>query len=787
MRYHFKAYPMHESEFTALRDEAALGMLGFDRDGDLVTGIAEEAALLRLAAQGIVLQAGEADAEEPDAGGDAAPDTMAMRPVDRELAGATPEPEMPFWLADTLAPVTASLAARLAEAGARILERDPSGSLVLHAPDGAAALRRLPFLRHLRPYGPAKTLAPAAVLAEAAEIGGAGLRELHREPAAEPPEAGGGSGAGRFEAICHEAGSLAQVAAQIGDLGGSVTLQAGRILRFVMNRADIGLVAALPGVASLSEERMPRPRCDRARAIIGLDRAGIPLPALPYDGAGEMIGVADTGLDQSHPDFGDGRVTVVALGRPGDGSDPDGHGTHVAGTILGDGSASRPVGAAAGDPAPLRGVAPAARLYFQSVLDVNGELGGLPPSLTDLLQPAHDAGVRIHNNSWGAYVQSRYDGMALQIDEFVHAHPDFLPVIAAGNEGSCRPHLASAPGFVDYPSLGSPATAKNALTVGASRSDRDRGGNAAMTWNALWPRDFDADPIASQKVSGDAQALAAFSSRGPCDSFRIKPDLVAPGTDIAAPRAATAPLSHFWGAYPNNRHYAFMGGTSMATPVVAGCAALVRQYFRTTAGHAEPSAALIKAALINGTTRLQGDDATAPPQGQPNYHQGFGRLDMARTLPDAAAPAFELFFIDTWRRDQTLRITTGTERRRWEFNVRAPCELRIALVWTDVPARALENLFRMILDRRLDGRTVNWVANADAVQPLAFPAHDPRASLPAQPGLLLRDPHNNVQVIRADLQPGAHTLAIFAEALRPPQDFALVASFPPGCIGIQPR
>jgi iron(III) transport system substrate-binding protein len=74
-------------------------------------------------------------------------------------------------------------------------------------------------------------------------------------------------------------------------------------------------------------------------------------------------------------------------------------------------------------------------------------------------------------------------------------------------------------------------------------------------------------------VSGDPKAMAAFSSRGPCDDRRIKPDVVAPGTDIVSTRSATAPLSHFWGPHQNAK-YAYMGGTSMAAPLVAGFKAL---------------------------------------------------------------------------------------------------------------------------------------------------------------------------------------------------------------------
>jgi subtilisin family serine protease len=61
---------------------------------------------------------------------------------------------------------------------------------------------------------------------------------------------------------------------------------------------------------------------------------------VPLTGAGQIVGVADTGFDQAHPDFTGRVIEVVALGRPNNASDPHGHVTHVAGSILADGSAS---------------------------------------------------------------------------------------------------------------------------------------------------------------------------------------------------------------------------------------------------------------------------------------------------------------------------------------------------------------------------------------------------------------------------------------------------------------
>ena len=94
------------------------------------------------------------------------------------------------------------------------------------------------------------------------------------------------------------------------------------------------------------------------------------------------------------------------MGRLNDASDPDGHGTHVTGSVVGDGSASDGL---------IRGMAPKARVAFQSILDDNGRLGGLPTDYGDLFKQAYRKDARIHNNSWGADVESRYTAGSMEV------------------------------------------------------------------------------------------------------------------------------------------------------------------------------------------------------------------------------------------------------------------------------------------------------------------------------------------------------------------------------------
>lgn len=119
--------------------------------------------------------------------------------------------------------------------------------------------------------------------------------------------------------------------------------------------------------------------------------------------------------------------------------------------------------------------------------------------------------------------------------------------------------------MVEPGSIGSPATAKNVRLVGAAESDREPGlgGYTAMTYGDAWPWDYPAAPLhgdfISQSADGARQGMAAFSSRGPCDDGRIKPDVVAPGTDIVSARSR-ATYDTGWGPHPNT-NYCFMGGT----------------------------------------------------------------------------------------------------------------------------------------------------------------------------------------------------------------------------------
>lgn len=346
-------------------------------------------------------------------------------------------------------------------------------------------------------------------------------------------------------------------------------------------------------------------------------------------GAGQIIGIADTGLDTGvretlHPDLKSKMVAIYALGRKGDASDPNGHGTHVAGSAYGKGDASQ---------GRYRGIAPAASLVFQSVMDKDGKLSGLPSDLGALLKQAYDAGTRVYNISWGMTANAAYNYASAQLDRFVWEYDDMAVAVAAGNSGQAR-------------SITSPGTAKNVITVGACENNRpDKG------------------------VTADNPAeLAFFSSRGPAGDGRCKPDVVAPGTWILSTRSSLAQESNFWGV--KDQYYAYNSGTSMATPIVTGMLALVREYFIRVRSW-QPSAALLKAALLDGAFAL------------PGYIENDGGWGRLNAPAPAISPTRKCLFVD-----QDTKLATG-ESKTYEYQLSAGGgPLKITLVWTDYPAQA---------------------------------------------------------------------------------------------------
>lgn len=396
-------------------------------------------------------------------------------------------------------------------------------------------------------------------------------------------------------------------------------------------------------------------------------------------GSNQIIAVCDTGLDNGntntiHPDFSNKIHRAIARARVNDWSDSQGHGTHVSGSVLGSGKAY--------SNGLYKGIAYDAKLVFQSIMDDLGYLSGLPEDLNDLFLEAYTNDARIHSDSWGSAVDGAYTVDARQADEFLWNHQDMLIVFAAGNEGADSLPTGDPDGVVDEDSLSAPGTAKNVLTVGAAESARTNGGYSTSRWNIFG---YYSDPLSNDFISasydGTNQGMAAFSSRGPCNDGRTKPDIVAPGTDIISCRSRGGISGNAWGAVDGTTNYMYSGGTSMATPLTAGAAGLVRQYLVERRGITNPPGALIKAMMLNGARSLApGQYGTGawreiPDRARPNNVEGWGHVNLGETLQPPAGRTNALY---------TGQVATG-QTNTYAFVSTNTNTLSIVLAWHDYP------------------------------------------------------------------------------------------------------
>jgi hypothetical protein len=300
------------------------------------------------------------------------------------------------------------------------------------------------------------------------------------------------------------------------------------------------------------------------------------------------------------------------------------HGTHTTGTAAGDNFATLSTpsspGIDVGD-----GMAPQARILFQDIgNDTSGCLAGGDPY--EMFQQASAGGARIHSNSYGEGSPGDYDAYDQELDRFLFEHEEMALFFAAGNSG--------------FGGIESPANSKSVISVGALGH-------------------------------GNAQNAAGFSSRGPTSDGRVKPDVMAPGTNITS---ALGDSSHT----SNNCLVQQLSGTSMATPTAAGASVLLRQYFAdgfyptgaaTPANALEASAPLVKAVLLNGTLPLGtfGDGSF-----------GWGRVFLDNNLyfgGDARS-------LRVWNFSNAQGLTSG-ESRSFTVKVGAGQEFRATLVWFD--------------------------------------------------------------------------------------------------------
>lgn len=416
-----------------------------------------------------------------------------------------------------------------------------------------------------------------------------------------------------------------------------------------------------------------------------------------FFGAGQIVAVTDSGLDTGDPntlspDFAGRIVAAHPLVEGASWNDEFGHGTHVAGSLLGSGVQSGADPSSRSYEDSHAGVAPEASLVVQAFeTTTEGTVVGINPDLYVMYQQVYEDGARIHSNSWGGPTgpdgESLYGGypfMSQRTDAFIYDNPDMTIFFAAGNSGT---DCEDFDGVVDKDSLAAPGTAKNVITVGATEGDRNNEGASSAFW---WQINlcFISIPFLFDTVSNDASGMAAFSSRGPADDGRIKPDIVAPGTNILSNRSHVPGASSLWAPHASSDHYTYSGGTSMAAPLTAGMGTLIREWLMTERELDAPTAALIKGVLLNTAVNTApgqyGDGAYQEiPNSFPNSVAGWGRADLGFLLAD---DGFAIWF------DEHEGVESG-ETAVYQDGVATPLTvnssempLRINLVWTDPPA-----------------------------------------------------------------------------------------------------
>ncbi|HTI22064.1 MAG TPA: S8 family serine peptidase [Kutzneria sp.] len=305
-----------------------------------------------------------------------------------------------------------------------------------------------------------------------------------------------------------------------------------------------------------------------------------------WTGAGVKVGVIDTGIDQTHPDLAGHVAAAENFTTDPDTLDRVGHGTHVASTIAGSAAASQ---------GRYKGMAPGATLYSAKVCT---EIGCPESAIVAGMTWAAQQGVKVANMSLGGPDSPETDPIEAALQDLTHRY-GVLFVVAAGNDGLGGESTINSPGDV-----------AEALTVGAVTKTGE---------------------------------LAEFSSRGPRTSDAgIKPDITAPGVGIVAARSSTSDL------WPDseNPQYANLSGTSMATPHVAGAAAILTQQ------HPDWAPDRIKSTLM----------AAAQPNAAIGvYEQGAGFLNVARAIQQSvtASPVSVAFDRTTTAQKSTVTYSNS--------------------------------------------------------------------------------------------------------------------------------
>lgn len=387
------------------------------------------------------------------------------------------------------------------------------------------------------------------------------------------------------------------------------------------------------------------------------------LTGFGLNGDGVVIGICDTGVDTNvdatlHPDLR-GRLAFFADVTNGRALvDNKGHGTHVAGIAVGNGSSN------SNEPGPWnlgQGVAPQARFGVINPVDTPGSPGLRPLGNYTRLLVNH--GAHIMNNSWRQGEEQGYTAAAALADRLVRdpngdggadpARSYLVLVFSAGNQGE-----------QGNSTITHPKEAKNPIVVGNTRNRRSAG--------------------------DDIRGIAPTSSRGPAQDGRYLPTIVAPGQNIVSARSSGSNRTRFRdGQGTLHSQHTSDSGTSMAAAHVSGVCALLIQWWRQR-NASLPSPALLKALLINSAEDLAGG-SDGRPGGTlghiPNNDQGWGRVCLNNLLRDH--PQSERGPRLSYDQEPAHALTAAGDERLFTVRPsRTGAPLRVTLVWTDPPGAA---------------------------------------------------------------------------------------------------
>jgi hypothetical protein len=512
------------------------------------------------------------------------------------------------------------------------------------------------------------------------------------------------------------------------------------VLRFVnviarVAPADLERVAARPDVLSIQPCLPARKLDERQDQIVAGNLsgsapfgpgylawlAGKGFTQAQFDASGFVVDVSDSGIDggtTSPNHFGlyaqgdtNAASHVVYARLEGTPDSPstlagcDGHGTINAHIIGGyDNGTAFPFADGAGYAYGL-GVCPFVRLGSSVIFDPDYWTS---PDFTQLESQASHDGARISNHSWGYYnadgVYGIYGVAAQEFDALVRdAQPDGSPFPAPGNQEMVIVFSAGNYG-PDSQTITEPGTAKNVLTVGGSDNVQPFGG-----YDSCGVGDTDAD---------NANNVPAFSSRGPCQDGRHKPDLLAPSTHVTGgviQAPAPGPLGTADPCYngdsvcggvdsifypPGQQFYTASSGTSHSAPCVAGAAALLRQ-FLLNISFAPPSPAMTKAFLMNSARYLTGSGANDSLWSDA---QGMGELDLGAAFDGTPRVLRDQLPGDTFTASgQSCSFSGSVADTNLPF--------RVTLAWTDAPGNTEGSAYNNDLDLTVSAGGQTYLGN----------------------------------------------------------------------------